>query len=188
VLIALALLPACARADGDPASDVLASQPLFLPQDAGVSARDSAQLNALLTAASHAGYPIKVAVVASRADLGSVTALWNQPQSYARFLAQELSLVYRGPLLVVMPAGYGFAHVSPRAALGRPDLRLGPAAIHAVRRMAAATGRALPLATGHPSTAPHSTDAIAWIVFAAGAVIIVVAWGASLRARPLRAG
>ena len=46
-------------------------------------------------------------MIASPTDLGSVTELWRQPQNYARFLAQELSLLYRGPLLVVMPNGYG---------------------------------------------------------------------------------
>jgi hypothetical protein len=47
---------------------------------------------------------------ASRSDLGSVTELWRQPQSYARFLDQELSLslVYHGPLLVAMPGGFGY--------------------------------------------------------------------------------
>ena len=48
--------PPAARADGDPASDVLLSQPLFLPQDAGVPATDQAQLASLLAAAHRAGY------------------------------------------------------------------------------------------------------------------------------------
>jgi hypothetical protein len=48
-----------------------------------------------------------VALIASPSDLGSVTALWRRPQSYADCLGQELSLVYGGPVLVVMPDGYG---------------------------------------------------------------------------------
>ena len=122
VAVALAILAlACdssaapASADGDPASDVLALQTLFLPQDAAVAASQQAQLSALLTAAKRRGYPIRVAIIASASDLGSVTALWHQPQTYARFLGQEL--IYRGPLLVVMPNGYGvYSLASPRAA------------------------------------------------------------------------
>ena len=36
--------PAWARADGDPASDVLATQALFLPQDAGIPLPQRGQL------------------------------------------------------------------------------------------------------------------------------------------------
>jgi hypothetical protein len=70
-----------ARADGDPASDVLATQTLYLPTDAGVPANRQAQIGALLQAAQHDGYPIRVAVIGSATDLGSVTELWRQPAS-----------------------------------------------------------------------------------------------------------
>ena len=115
VMLALAMAggAAPAQADGDPASDVLTTQPLFLPQDAAIPAKQQAQLAGLLQEAARSGYPIRVAVVASSADLGSVTELWRQPQTYARFLGQELSLVYRGPLLVVMPDGFGFEGFKP---------------------------------------------------------------------------
>lgn len=104
-LVAAGLLAPSALADGDPASDVLATQPLFLPQDAGVTPQQQVQLTGLLQAAGHAGYPIRAALIASSSDLGSVTELWRQPQTYAEFLGQELSLVHRGPLLVIMPSG-----------------------------------------------------------------------------------
>ena len=91
--IATGAVSPAARADGDPASDVLAQQNLFLPQDAGVPARQQTQIATLLQEAAHAGYPIRVALIASPTDLGSVTALWQQPQSYAKFLGQELALV-----------------------------------------------------------------------------------------------
>src|SRR4029077_15162518 len=94
-------------ADGDPASDVLATGPLFLPQDACVSATQQDELGALLQTAGRRGYPLRVALIASSTDLGSVTELWRQPQRYVQFLGQELSLVFRGPLLVVMPGGFG---------------------------------------------------------------------------------
>jgi hypothetical protein len=53
-------MPASGLADGGPASDVLASQPLFLPQDEGIAAARHAQLGALLAAARRSGYPIRV--------------------------------------------------------------------------------------------------------------------------------
>ena len=37
-----------------------------------------------------------------------MTALWRNPRGYARFLGIELSLAYKGRLLVVMPNGFGF--------------------------------------------------------------------------------
>ena len=111
--LAAGSLAASARADGDPASDVLATQSLFLPQDAGVPLAQQNQLTALLEAAASSGYQIRVAIIASSSDLGSVTELWRQPQTYARFLGQELSLVYHGPLLVVMPNGFGLESLKP---------------------------------------------------------------------------
>ncbi|HXB65940.1 MAG TPA: hypothetical protein VNV42_13810 [Solirubrobacteraceae bacterium] len=107
VVFCAAWVPAAARADGDPASDVLVSESLFLPADAGLSTARQAQLEAALGDSQRAGYPLRVALIASPADLGSVGELWRRPQSYAEFLGDELSLVYRGTLLVAMPNGYG---------------------------------------------------------------------------------
>jgi hypothetical protein len=183
--------PGPARADGDPASDVLVSQTLFLPQDAGVTAEQQAQLGAELSAAQRSGYPLRVAIIGSATDLGSVTELWRQPENYARFLGLELSLVYHGPLLVIMPNGFGADRLGPPTTL-RPaltDVRgrgLGAVAIAAIQRLAAASG--------HPVTVPDltvrstrdQTGAVPWIVLAIGGALIAVAWSASLRARPLR--
>lgn len=186
-----------ARADGDPASDVLATQPLFLPQDAGIPTKQAAQLSALLEEAQHSGYPIRVALITSPFDLGSVTELWRAPQTYAHFLGVELSLVYRGSLLVVMPDGFGFygfrrpladeraavAGVHPTA----HGVALGIAAITAVRRLAAKSGHALSV-PGAPTITPtaNTGDSTPWIVFAIGAALVAAAWAGSLRARPLR--
>ncbi|MGB0092898.1 MAG: hypothetical protein WBP81_10250 [Solirubrobacteraceae bacterium] len=183
-----------ARADGDPASDVLAQQSLFLPQDAGVPARQQARLTALLQATAHAGYPIRVALIASPTDLGSVTALWRQPQRYATFLGQELALIYHGPLLVVMPNALGLYQLNRPEAVQesalahlptqRPGTGLGQAALTAVQSLAAASGHPVPVpSTGSPAKA-SATDTTSWIVFAAGGVLIVLAWVASFRAKP----
>jgi cytochrome oxidase Cu insertion factor (SCO1/SenC/PrrC family) len=96
-----------AMADGDPASDVLLSQSVFAPADANASATQLAQLGSLLRAAKSEGFAIRVALIPSDYDLGSVFPLWRDPGAYARFLGVELSNVYRGALLVVMPNGFG---------------------------------------------------------------------------------
>ena len=186
--------PTAARADGDPASDVLATQQLFLPQDAGAPPARQAQLAGLLQESARRSYPIRVALIASATDLGSVTALWNQPQNYARFLGQELGLVYRGPLLVVMPSGFGLYNIpglagAERAIAGGPSPRagIGAAAITAIRELASSAGHPLAVPSGGstgPGGGPDSP--VPWIVFAAGAILIALAWTASLRARPLR--
>ena len=106
-LVAAAAAPA-ARADGDPGSDVLVYQDLFAGSDAGLSVRQQVELGAMLKATARAGAPVRVAIIASRLDLGAVTGLWRNPRAYARFLGIELSLVYKQRLLVVMPNGFGF--------------------------------------------------------------------------------
>lgn len=188
-----------ARADGDPASDVLATQALFVPQDAGLSAGQQEQLSALVASAQRRGYPIRAALIASAGDLGSITELWRQPQNYALFLGQELSLVYRGALLVVMPGGFGVDQVGGHAGARLEALagvappaagELGVEALTAVQRLAAAAGHPLPLPRSAPAAAGSgsgsgSGDALAWIVFMLGASVIAIAWTASLRARPL---
>ena len=68
---------------------------------------DLEQLAALASDAAQEGYPIRIALIGSPMDLGSVTALWAKPQQYARFLGAEVSFAYRGRLLIVMPEGLG---------------------------------------------------------------------------------
>ncbi len=188
VLLALAAVPRTpvALADGDPASDVLAQESLFLPQDAAIPPRQQTQLADLIQTAARGGYTIRVALIASSADLGSVTELWGQPQNYAKFLGQELSLVYHGRLLVVMPNGLGLYHsesaATERAAIaGLPSsgrTGLGAAALTAVQRLTAASG--------HPIAIPNATTSPIWrgwcqgvgveghgVVGVAGAVVAV---------------
>ena len=194
--LASASAPTAARADGDPASDVLATQQLFLPRDAAMPPTQQAQLAALLQEAARSRYPIRVALIASATDLGSVTALWNQPQNYARFLGQELGLIYHGPLLVVMPSGFGLYHLPHPATAEHaltdspnPHLGIGAAAISATRQLAAGAGHPLALPSEGATNADATTGSpTPWIVLATGAILIAVAWAASLRARPLRAG
>lgn len=194
------LLAPSGRADGDPASDVLASQDAFLPADAGASARQQAQLSAVVRAAAAHGLPIRVAVISSPADLGSVSALWHRPQPYADFLGEELSLMFSGQVLVVMPNGFGLYHAGSRSATELAALAhthaggssLPATAIAAVEQMAVSTGHALPqgsAATGR--TAAHAGSgpgALSWVALGGGLAVVVLAWTASLRAAPPRGG
>jgi hypothetical protein len=183
-----------AFADGDPASDVLAQQSVFLPQDAGISPSQQTQLAELARTAGRAGYPVRVAVIASAADLGSITALWGQPQRYAEFLGQELSLVYHGRLLVVMPSGLGVYHAGRAVSaeqsvltslpIPRTGIGLGTLALTAIERLAAASGHSIAAPNAAAPAKPGASDTTAWIVFAAGVLLIALAWAASFRARP----
>jgi hypothetical protein len=109
VLVALALVGAgIARADGDPASDYLYTQKLFLPFDVKVPIAKQGELASTIEGATKAGFPIRVAIIGSPYDLGAVPDLWRKPREYARFLGIELEFVYRQRLLIVMPNGFGF--------------------------------------------------------------------------------
>ena len=155
-----------ARADGDPGSDVLVYQDLFAGSDAGLSVQQQLQLGGLLKAAARAGFPIRVAIIANRFDLGAVTGLWHNPRAYARFLGLELSLAYKQRLLVVMPNGFGFnwpGHPSGPAYRVLGGVRVGSggsglfaATESAVAKLAAAGGVRLPTLTS--AAAPHGAS------------------------------
>ena len=97
-----------ARADGDPASDFLLTYQVFYPYYSNTPKDSLTKLKQTVADANKRGYRIRVAVITSPYDLGSVSALWEKPQAYAGFLAEELAFVYRGRLLIVSPKGYGY--------------------------------------------------------------------------------
>jgi hypothetical protein len=105
VAAALAVTAGTARADGDPASDVLAFQDVYLPFQAPSQAAKGRLADAI-AASNRAGRPIKVAVIATAQDLGSIPSLFGKPAQYAHFLGLELPF-YPSRLLIVMPAGFG---------------------------------------------------------------------------------
>ena len=107
-LAAVAFGVAPARADGDPASDILLVDNVFLTYSVDVSPEAKAALEQAVAKANHTGFRIKVAVVADPADLGAVPSLFGKPQIYAKFLGTEISFQYTNRLLVVMPNGFGF--------------------------------------------------------------------------------
>ncbi|MGO9885198.1 MAG: hypothetical protein ACLPV4_19545, partial [Solirubrobacteraceae bacterium] len=159
--LAATALPAAARADGDPGSDVLVYQDLFAGSDAGLSVQQQLRLADVLKAAARVGFPVRVAIIAGPSDLGAVTALWRNPRGYARFLGIELSLAYKGRLVVVMPNGFGFnwpGHSSGsdyRLLAGIP-IRAGGDGLYsatsaAVMNLARAAGIKLPAVASSPS-------------------------------------
>jgi len=154
-LVALGALATSARADGDPGSDVLVYQNLFIAADANVSVQQQLQLGDLLSSADKAGFPIRVAIVSQPNDLGAITALWRKPTAYASFLGTELSLAYAQRLLIVMPNGFGFnwqGHSASAAyrvlggvRIGTGGAGLATAAQNAVLALARASGTNLPV-------------------------------------------
>ena len=106
IVAVAAATPSLARADCDPASDILPTESVYFPFE-----QPSPDLQRALTKAVDAVYAkgdrVKVAVIATRNDLGAIPSLMNKPGDYAMFLGQELAGFYVGPLLIVMPSGWG---------------------------------------------------------------------------------
>ncbi len=173
-----AVLPATALADADPASDVLLGAQVFYPYSPPVSTALAKALNAEAIAAQRAHFPIKIALIDSPTDLGAVPSFFGKPQTYAKFLYQELSFVVaRAPLLVVMSDGYGTRGL-PTISLPKPTGTqsddLVRAAIAAVPRLAKAAGHPI----GHTSdTAGGGGGGSAALPIALGVVAVLVAGG-----------
>ncbi len=151
-----------ARADGDPASDYLVAQQVFLSYDAKIPAALQSKLVAAVASANKNGFPLKVALIWTSYDLGSVPELFGKPKTYARFLDAEDSKCWWGGscgsgrfktttrLLVVMPNGLGFAQWKHSPADGyrtlagikvtRTPAGLATAATSAAVTLAAAAG------------------------------------------------
>jgi hypothetical protein len=180
VVLVLALVPA-ALADGDPASDYLLAGASFLsPYDGKIPTAEQARINAMLASAKAQGLPLKLAVIASPYDLGSVPILFNQPQRYAKFLGLEDSYYWRDELLVVMPKGYGIYKAKNLSAADRAAIRaLGLPASKSGADLALAAEKALnAVAAAHGitlSTTSGSSGSSAWTErgeIAGGAVVL----------------
>jgi hypothetical protein len=189
-LLACLVLAPLAHADGDPASDYLLTQPVFLPPDVVVGKSDAARLTGVAVAAKKAGYEIRIAVIGTRYDMGSVGALYEKPQRYAVFLGQELRFVYKGRLLVVMPNGYGVSQngapwpaaekiVAERPPPGASGPALAAGAASAVQALAAASGVHVSGSAGGDSSSSSSTflvvgAVVAAVLVAAGIVALLL--------------
>jgi len=186
-----------AAADADPASDVLYTQPVFYSLEQLPSNAAQKRLNDVVAAATKAGYPVRVALIAKPPDLGGVTALWAKPHQYARFLGLELAFVYKGNLVVVMPAGLGYAKKgksSPSADALLRSIRIGTAddaqadaAVTAVAKLSAAAGH--PIAVPAKSSTGGSGHSLRnRLIILLGALVLaqLVAAGWVLRRRGVR--
>jgi hypothetical protein len=181
-----------ARADGDPASDVLLGQNVFYPYQPPVSAPLTKTLDSLTAAAAAAKFPIKVALIASPVDLGVVPDLFNKPDKYAMFLDQEISFQAKRPLLVVMPAGFGGQGLPPSATAALASLKkptgsqsndLAQAAIAAIPKLASAAGHPLKGTAGTSSKGGGGSTTLVLIVLVLAASATAVALILSRRRR-----
>ncbi len=193
--------PPRARADGDPASDYLLANQVFLSAQTASMSRAQRQLVELVAEANRAHFAVRVALVPTEYDMGSITELWREPRVYARFLGLELSSTYRGRLVVVMPNGIGVEwaghaarplYATLAAARVAPgDRTLASAGEAAVERLAAAAGVRLALPeAGSTSADPRHAVGDDYVllavlaVLACAAVAGVVTLGRRRRARP----
>jgi hypothetical protein len=156
LLVALAA-PSGALADGDPASDVLLLQDVYLPYIPAPSKASSSTLTTLLKEVKAKGYPMKVALIQSRGDLGAYPDLFGRAQPYAKLLASEIRFrVHKPHLLVVMPSGFGSLNLGPQAGRLLGAIRIDPGA-RSDGLVAAALKAVAGIATanGHPTEVPE---------------------------------
>jgi hypothetical protein len=180
-----------ASADGDPAADILLDSSVFFPQDAKVPRQDQAALLKLTKQARAAGTPVRVAVIGSRYDLGTVTALFAKPQQYAEYLSKELELGYHGRVVVVMPQGVGVYwsnhHPDFPGAVEARAVKPGADGAGLAAAGSAATRELMQVASDtSTSDAPGGgSSSTIWIILAVclGLIAIAAAVGARLRAR-----
>lgn len=186
-------LPSAARANGDPASDYLLTQSVFLPFTSKLDHGEVARLNELLKDAATKKFRIRVAVILSPSDLGTAFSLFGQPQKYAQFLGLELAFVYRDRLVVVMPTGYGYAAGGDRDKRAEALLKRVPppgrdatkeiqAAIGVVQRLAAAAGHTLSVPKSKGSSGAR--DRITIAAAATAGIALVAAIALHRRRRP----
>jgi len=188
-----------ARADGDPASDVLLSDDVFLSFQSPYGSAEGRTLEALAKQAKEQGFPMRVAVITQLADMGSVGGLYGKAQRYADFLASEIRFVYRGTLVVAMngkPGGFGVhgpgATPAARRALAGMKLpsssptaaELAQVAAVAMQRVAAASGHHLTPSSA--ATKTKTSSRLLRLFLIAALALAALGAGAALLARWLR--
>jgi hypothetical protein len=186
------VVPAAARADGDPASDYLLVQSTFLsPFDGHIAAVASKSLIQLVAAAQQKGLALKVAVIVTPYDLGSVPILFDKPETYAKFLGEEDFYYWKDELLVVMPNGYGLFKSSGTPALDAAtirklpftDTKSGTALVLAAQRAVEvlARGRGIALGGAVSSKASSGSSSGSERLEIAAAVVIALLVGGAVR-------
>jgi hypothetical protein len=185
-----------ARADVDPASDVLFLQDIFLPYQPKVCSQLTDALRKLTATSRKEGYPVKVAVIGSARDLGGAPQLFGKPQEYAKFLRGELapySNYHSEPVLTVMPGGFGLAGASAKEQRALAEVSVPSDADPT--QLARAVFEAIPklaVAVGHPVQPPKVASGCSKdsgnslvLIFIAPVALLLVA-GLLLRVRKPR--
>ena len=181
--VALVTVPA-AQANGDPASDVLLVNQVYIGPEVPISNADRNALTKTVAAANERGYPIRVALIPFTSDLGTAVSLWRHPQDYAKFLGSELAFVYTKRLLIAMPSGFGVYHrnrpvtkeqrVLRRIRPGRTPTAVAQQTTKAVRALAAADGITLPVESGGSDWRDRAIIAAVGLVIVALIAIVAV--------------
>jgi hypothetical protein len=194
VVVLALLLPGAARANGDPASDVLLTDQVFLPFEAPVSKSEQSNLRKTVAEANKKGFKLRVALIAFTSDLGTAVSLWKHPEDYSQFLGKEIAFVYTGPLLISMPSGFGFYNedkpvtseqrVLAKVQPGQTPTALAQSTTAAVRALAAARGIMLP----KPSSGSSATHDRVILGAAVLAFLLVLVFPARLLRRRGRGG
>jgi hypothetical protein len=195
LLVAVALffcvLAGTARADGDPASDYLLGTQVFIPFDLKLPKASQQELTSLVHDANASGYKIRVALIGSAYDMGSVTSLWRKPKPYARFLGTELTFVYKNRLLVVMPNGFGFnrpGHPTTKEYATLSKIKVGSGAMGlltaaqtGVQQLAAASGVTIKRTSDSSGGHSMAHDRVVIIIAAVALLAVAIALRLLLR-------
>jgi hypothetical protein len=168
--VAAAIAAPTARANGDPASDVLPFTTVYFAGQKPETVSSGRDLVFLTKQAVEKKFPIRVAVIYQPSDLGLIQSLWKKPQAYANFLGQELISFgrYHGTLVVSMPNGFGVFGPGATARAKRALARLAPPGDVGFEPFGAATVAAVQAAAsanGHTLPPPeHSSATPAWVI------------------------
>ena len=157
-----------ARADGDPASDVLLTSSLRLPYDQRVSPPVLAELRRTIARADAAGFPVKVALLLADDDLGAYGGtsagahLLAVPDAYVQLLSFELAYAYGGAIVIVEPSGVGVRGFTPHETAERLVSTItlrSPVSADGLAQAASLAIRTLAQADGHPIGGPVASTA-----------------------------
>jgi hypothetical protein len=182
--LAVALAPCAARADGDPASDVLIANTLYTPVAQKISPPVLRQLQGTIEQANAGGFKVRVALILDRTDLGAVPQLFGHPVKYVKLLASELFYAWKGAIIAVQPSGIGVQNIKPLApaqsvadaiTITAPSTAdgLALAANDAVRKLAGTDSTITFTADGAPAGRPSSSSLFT-TRNVLGAVLVVV--------------
>ena len=73
------------------------------------------ELQSTIEQANAGGFPVRVALILDRTDLGAVPQLFGHPVQYVKLLSAELYYAWKGALIAVQPSGIGVQNLKPLA-------------------------------------------------------------------------